>query len=306
MLSVRRKKKTMGKPDVRQPTLAFEKRNTRHREETQDTQTIVPETQMEPDSDFQTIVKEVKTCLHEIDSKIDTLAARIDRISRKVDTHDARITTLETRVSDIEDSQQETRDNLSYLNKTLEAVKAKNEELEGRSRRNNIRLTGIPESTNIPNMELFVEGLLTELFGEHLSNMFLIERAHRTLGPRPKPGLPPHPILARLLNYRDRDAVLGAARERGELIYQNNPISIYPDFTQAVQAARKEFLPAKKIFRTLGSKYAMLYPAKLRVHANGKQLLFVDAKAAMKFAKEHSKQQRGSPERNRSQLSDTG
>lgn len=296
----------MGKSDNRQPTLSFVKRPTRNKDTGSATQTLVPETQLDSESedDIKSILKDAKSYLKEIDVKIDSLAGRLDKVSRKVDKHDAKITELETRVSDIQDRQNSTQDHQVSVNSMLEALRAKNEDLEGRSRRNNVRFTGVPETTDIPNMEQYIKNLFKDLFREALSPMFLVERAHRSLGPRPKPGTSPHPILARILNYRDRDTILRLARERGELRYQNNVISLYPDFTQAVQAARREFLPAKKILQQTGTKYAMLYPAKLRVQTQGKPLIFTEASAAMKFAKQHSRQHREMAASARSQLSD--
>lgn len=238
----------MGKAENRQSTLPFTKRPTRLKDPVPASQTIVPETQLdsEPEEDIKFILIDVKTCLKEIDSKIDTLASRLDRVTRRVDKHEARLTETETRISDMEDRQTSDHDALAGVTGELGALRARCEDLEGRSRRNNVRLTGVPETTYIDNMEFYIETMFKELFGDSLSPMFLVERAHRSLGPRPPPGTQARPILAKILNYRDRDTILRLAREKGTLHYQGNVISLYPDFTQAVQTARREFLPAKK------------------------------------------------------------
>lgn len=258
------------------------------------TQPIIPETQLDPtpEDDIKTMLGEVKTSLMDMHTKIDSIVSRLDQVSRKVDRHDARLTALETRVSDHEDHQTEQNEKLQKITKDLDIIRARNEDLEARSRRNNVRITGIPESTNTGSMERYVENMLSELFAPDLSTMFLVERAHRTLGPRPPPGTNPRAILARILNYRDRDTILRLARERGSLTYQNLSIAIYPDFTQAVQNARREFTPAKKLLQKCGTKYAMLYPARLRILTKDKPLFFTDPKAALKFAKKHEQQSR--------------
>lgn len=281
----------MGRTDNRQPKLTFTGRPSRQADNETPTQTVVPETQLdsEPDDDIKGILREVKTSLMDMHGKLDSIVARLDQVSRKVDRHDLRITNLETRVSDYDDNHTALSSQLTTMNKEMELIRTRNEDLEARSRRNNIRVTGIPESTNMGPIERYMEELLRDLFGTDLSPMFLVERAHRTLGPRPPPGTPPRAILARILNYRDRDTILRLARERGSLTYQNHAIAIYPDFTQAVQSARREFIPAKKVLQKCGAKYAMLYPARLRVMASGKPIFFTDAKAALKFAKQHEK-----------------
>lgn len=141
-------------------------------------------------------------------------------------------------------------------------------------------------------MEHYIETLLKDVFGsEHLSSMFVVERAHRSLAPRPIPGALPRPIIARLLNYRDRDAILQLAREKGPINHQGNNPSFFPDFTVAVQAARCEYGTVKKFLQTERIPYAMLYPARLQVGPEGNFKIFSTPKAAMEHAK-HLKRQR--------------
>lgn len=177
----------MGKPDNKQAKINFEKRTTRLQDMGLTPVTVVPETQLEPEQedDIQTMLREVKVCLQEIDPKLNSLALQMDHVSQNVDKHKSHIDTLETRVSDSDDHQVETHERLLRMDKVLEVIKARNEDLEVRSRRNNVRITGIPESINIENMKHYIEGLLRDLFGSGLSEMFLVERAHCTLGPRP-------------------------------------------------------------------------------------------------------------------------
>ncbi|KAJ1188861.1 hypothetical protein NDU88_005618 [Pleurodeles waltl] len=83
------------------------------------------------------------------------------------------------------------------------------DEAEGRSRRNNVRFIGFPEKIELPNAEAFLERWLREnIFTKDLPPLLIVERAHRVPGGPPRPGAPPRPLIARLLNYRDRDQVL--------------------------------------------------------------------------------------------------
>lgn len=60
-------------------------------------------------------------------------------------------------------------------------------------------------------MDLFLEDLiLNHLKPKRLSSMFTIERAHRAPIPRPEPVAPPRTIIAKILNYRDRDVIFQA------------------------------------------------------------------------------------------------
>lgn len=186
-------------------------------------------------------------------------------------------------------------------------VKAKNEDLEARSRRNNIRITRIPETTAMGKVEDFVETLLRDIFGSSLLMLFIVERTHWSLAPKPPVGGTPRPILARILNYRDRDTILRVAREMGQITHQGSQISsFFPDFTPAVQSARREFVPTKKILRQAGITYTLLYPAKLKVNHKGNQHFFTDAKSALKYVKHAagSKRQAKTSGRTEGKLSD--
>lgn len=85
------------------------------------------------------------------------------------------------------------------------------EDLEGRSRRNNIRIVGVPEGQSSCSMTA-VSVLLKEAF--QLEKAPLLDRVHRTLQPPPKQGAPPRAIVARLHYFHDCSIVLRLARER--------------------------------------------------------------------------------------------
>ncbi|KAJ1090649.1 hypothetical protein NDU88_003779 [Pleurodeles waltl] len=96
---------------------------------------------------------------------------------------------------------------------------------------------------------------------------------------RPPPGETLHPIIARLLNYCDRDVVLCLARKKAEIKHHSNSVAFHPDFTMVVQAARRELILVKKKLNQMGIKYAMLYPARLRIEHQGSHKIVATPKA---------------------------
>lgn len=168
----------------------------------------------------------------------------------------------------------------------LKVIAVKNEDLEARSRRNNIRVLGIPESTNTGKMEEYVERLLRDTIeAESFLSQYIVERAHRSLGVRPPPGSTHRPIITRLLNYRDRDTSLIAVREKRQLTYEGNQFTIYPDFTAMVQEERRKLMLDKKKLREAQIDYALLYPARLQVTHQGKQTFFTKPQQMDDFLK---------------------
>ena len=81
-------------------------------------------------------------------------------------------------------------------------------------------------------------------------------------------------MIARILHFRDRENILRAARTVGDLQFNGNKISIYPDFSAATQKQRASFLHVKKRLRDVHMAYSMMYPAKLRVVDEGKVFFF--------------------------------
>ncbi|KAJ1197607.1 hypothetical protein NDU88_001463 [Pleurodeles waltl] len=114
-------------------------------------------------------------------------------------------------------------------------------------------------------VEAFVENWISDVLQPvGLSRVFLVERARRALVVPPRPGAPPRAIIARLLNHRDRDCVLRAARHSDKAVFENGKISIYPDYTNIVQNSRKISLEVKAKLRAMNIRYMLLYPARLK------------------------------------------
>ena len=117
-----------------------------------------------------------------------------------------RLEEAEGRIVNAEERIQNTEDILSEMLKLQAQLEAKITDQEGRSRRENIRLYGIPEGaeTDSPSMIMFVQKLLWEnLDIPELANL-QIERAHRALGPQPPSDAQPRSILVKFLSFRTK------------------------------------------------------------------------------------------------------
>ncbi|KAI4901974.1 hypothetical protein NFI96_006075 [Prochilodus magdalenae] len=90
------------------------------------------------------------------------------------------------------------------MRKTVEVknLTTKCEDLEGRQRRNNIRLFGVPEGIEGPRPTEFVSELLQELL--RLEQKPILDRAHRSLRAKPKSSEPPWPFIIRVHLYQTR------------------------------------------------------------------------------------------------------
>ncbi|KAJ1175940.1 hypothetical protein NDU88_001225 [Pleurodeles waltl] len=64
----------------------------------------------------------------------------------------------------------------------LLTLQTKAEDFGARSQHNNIRIVGVTESTNIDNMECYVEQILKDMLDQDTSIIFVVDRAYRMLG----------------------------------------------------------------------------------------------------------------------------
>lgn len=68
-----------------------------------------------------------------------------------------------------------------------------------------------------------------------------------------------------MLNFRDRDEILWAARKAGELKYQNASLLFFPDYSLETQKLRRSFDQVKVGLWARNIKYSVLFPARLRI-----------------------------------------
>ncbi|KAJ1175575.1 hypothetical protein NDU88_000862 [Pleurodeles waltl] len=135
------------------------------------------------------IVDKICSSFKAIDSGFDALSLHLDSMSEWLDKHGSRIDEVECRVSEAGDGNVDMLKCLERVEHILNATTAKNEDLEARSHRNNVCITGMAETTHAGSMITIMENLLTNLFGSSsFTGTFMVERVHPTLGLHPALG----------------------------------------------------------------------------------------------------------------------
>ncbi|KAF7696901.1 hypothetical protein HF521_005319 [Silurus meridionalis] len=125
-------------------------------------------------------------------------------------------------------------------------LETKCEDLEARSRRNNVRIIGVPEGPN-SSTTANVAVLLKEALS--LEKEPLLDRSHRTLQPVPKPGERPRAIVARFHYHSECLDVLRRAKELQRIQFKGLNISIFPDHTVKTAKARAVFNEVQRQLR---------------------------------------------------------
>lgn len=174
---------------------------------------------------------------------------------------------------------------VKHLQKQVESLQNK---CEARSRRNNVRIVGVPESQS--SSATAVSALLQKLFD--LEEAPVLDRSHRSLQPAPRRGDQPRVIVARLHYFQDCTNILCQARMKQRIKVDGMTISVYPDYTTQVARAQAGYNAVRQKLRGLeGVKYGILYPAHFRItHYNQEQIFSTPEEAQVYISKNISTQ----------------
>lgn len=104
----------------------------------------------------------------------------IQEVKQEVKEFSNRLTTAEQRISDTEDQVSGLQRTVDTLQQQVKSFGEKLEDQENRSRRNNVRIVGLPEGIEGSDAVGFIEKWLPEVLGpDKFSGPVIIERAHR-------------------------------------------------------------------------------------------------------------------------------
>lgn len=226
-------------------------------------------------SEIVTVRSDVKGWLEPLQQMVESNTSTIKELERSSSDHSDRITELENL--------------FSTFNDRLNQLDAKCEDLEGHSRRNNIRLVGLPEGNEGSRPTEYVAQLLQDIL--QLRDKPLLDRAHRTLREKPKKGQPPRPLVIRVHYFHVRTDILQRAAELSPLNYDGKRLSIFADYTTAVAKKRSAFRDVKRVLHSCpGIKFGLLFPAVLRITtADGVSHKFVEPSEALDFIRKNLK-----------------
>lgn len=198
------------------------------------------------------------------------LESRLERMQGTVSDHGQRIVSLETSAETNDERIRILEERIEALADSNNKLQAKTSDLESRSRRNNIRIIGLPEAIEGPTPTMFYSKLLVELLGEEiLKSPPELDRAHRTLTAKPQPGARPRPVIIRVHRYQIKDLIVREARKRrGKLQYQGAPVQIFEDYAPDVVEERAKYRTVMAELYALALRPALLFPARLQVTLN--------------------------------------
>ncbi|KAI9548050.1 hypothetical protein NQZ68_013069 [Dissostichus eleginoides] len=186
----------------------------------------------------------------EFKSAITSLEAKLDFVQETVTDHGSRLTSLEANANQLSDKMEELEAKCAAMEGSYNKLKAKAIDLESRSRRNNIRIAGLPES---------IEGAR---LGPHYSS----GAGPSTQSPdcqaksrvKTKSGNSPHP------SFQDERADRsGGPEAAGKAVFQGKPVAIFEDYCPEIVEQRAAYREVMSALYQRGLKPSLLYPVEM-------------------------------------------
>ena len=174
-------------------------------------------------------VDELKLSSQFVSSKFDDLRKNSDQLKIKMEQIEDRIKLLETNL--------EEEDYYSFESR-FEELEKKHEYLENMSRRNNIKILGLPEDKEKEKTWADTEEMVKASIDKQLDfavGEIQIERAHRVGKPRDNR---PRPVVARFTSSKQKEAILAKARQ-----VKPKDMKFYQDLSSKTLERRAEQIP---------------------------------------------------------------
>lgn len=133
------------------------------------------------------------------------------------------------------------------------------EDLEDRSRRNNLRLRGIPEATGAEDLAATVSAIFQIILGPTPPSVEM-DRVHRTLGPKSTDPVRPRDVLCRIHHYNQKELILRRAWEQGTVEFDGATIKVLPDLSRATLQRRAILRTLLDLSRRQDCTYQWGYP----------------------------------------------
>lgn len=207
------------------------------------------------------VKREVKEELSEFRQQINQQLAST---TFSLQEHDNKLEEAAARIEELESWSAAANEVLQETLKEQRALLGKVDDLESRGRRNNLRIYGVREEIEGSSVIQFVEKLLVseKLIEEGTDAQ--IQRAHRSLGPKPSSDTPPRSIVVNFLQYRVKDAVLRNAWKK-KIQLGDKTLSFDHDYTTDVIQQRKAYKKVKLVLKENGIRFQTPY-TRMRIH----------------------------------------
>ncbi|KAK1888712.1 LINE-1 retrotransposable element ORF1 protein [Dissostichus eleginoides] len=217
--------------------------------------------------EIQLMREDVKEFKGQISESFNRLETSVGGLSTQLTTLEKRVVDAEGRIGDTEEKAAIHGRAISFLLQQEAELMERCEDLQNRTRRQNLRLYQIPEGSEGRDMVAFIKKLLPTVLPSLplKEDDIRIDRAHKTLTPRSKESDPPCPILVGFADYTVKEQILRQAWTQGQVKMGDRQIYFDNDYSPELQRKRAQVRYVIKELKQKNVKAKCLYPARLRM-----------------------------------------
>ena len=190
-------------------------------------------------------------CMRGFKADVQELGGRVDHVEQKMGEFASSFNSLV-------DAHNDQEDELAWL-------KTKVSDLEDRSRRNNVKIRGVPESVLPHQLQQYAQDLMKLLVPDLSDADLAIDRIHRLPKPSYLPENIPRDVLMRVHFFQIKERFMMSFRKNKNPLPQYDSVQLFADLSQYTMQRRRALLPVTKALRNHDIVYRWGYPAKLTV-----------------------------------------
>ncbi|ERE72641.1 LINE-1 type transposase domain-containing protein 1 [Cricetulus griseus] len=238
---------------------------------------------------IQDISKSPKETVQDLKPEIETIKKaqpegmlEIEKLDKRSETTDVSITNriqeMEERTSGVEDTLVEIDSSTKENLKSNKSLSQNIQEIWDTVKRPNLRIIlGIEEGEEIQLKG--TENSFNKIMDENFPNLkkdmpMKIQEAYRTPNRLNQKKRSPRHIIIKTPNIHNKEKILRAAKEKGQVTYKGKPIRITPDFSMETLKARRSWIDILPTLRDHGCQPRLLYPAKISIIIDGENNIF--------------------------------
>lgn len=154
---------------------------------------------------------------------------------------------------------------LNSYDRQLNAMQLQMEEYEDRSRRNNVRIKGVPESIGGEVLRTTIVAILNQILGKPPTDHIELDRVHRVPAVSDPLSDRIRDVLCRVHFFTIKDEIVRAAWRQGAIDYEGAKIIIFPDLCRSTLARRGQLKPLLEKIREAGGTYTWGHPLSLHI-----------------------------------------
>ena len=152
-------------------------------------------------------------------------------------------------------------------------MRAKIADLEDRSRRENIKLRGVPESIAQADLQKYAGDMIMALLPDISPIERMIDRIHRIPKPKHLDASVPRDVLMKIHFFPTKEKLLTRARSQPELPAPYKKVHMYADLSKYTLNMRRQLKTVTKALNNHKIPYKWGHPATLLITSNGKTII---------------------------------